>query len=327
MFDTPVLFLIFNRPDHAQKVFNEIKKQQPKKLFVHADGPRNLERSDYQKCLESRKIIEQQVDWDCDLHLLFREETLGCGIGPASAISWFFEHVKEGIIIEEDCLPHPDFFGYCSELLDRYRSDERIMVIGATTYRDDYPCDNSYAFTLYGTMAAWATWKRVWDMYDYTLSRFTRDQLKDKLKKHFYSRFEYKNWLGLYDWIVKDEFHSYWDWQLHFTIFYNSGIAIRPGQNMISNIGTGPDATHTAYSVNESFRANRPVFATLPLDHPPAVIIDKKRDSRFYKNMYMIPLHKRILKPVFQLIYTGRTGNNSFFMKVLDKYRSIKKLL
>src|SRR5665811_2281269 len=118
-FETPILFLIFNRPECVQRVFNEIKRQRPKKLFVHADGPRKDVPSDEQKCIESQNIIREQVDWECELKLIFRAENLGCGKGPASAITWFFENVEEGIIIEEDCLPHPDFFGYCSEMLQR----------------------------------------------------------------------------------------------------------------------------------------------------------------------------------------------------------------
>ena len=324
VFETPVLFIIFNRPDCVQLVFNEIKKQQPKKLFVHADGPRPGNFSDEQKCLESRKIIKEQLDWDCELNVLFRTENLGCGKGPASAITWFFENVEEGIIIEEDCLPHPDFFGYCSELLDRYRNDKRIMIIGATTYHDDYPCEHSYTFSNYGTMAAWATWKRVWDKFDYTLSGFSRNELKKELRKHFYSRFEYKNWLGLYDWIVKDSFLSYWDWQLHFIVFYNHGMAIRPQKNMISNIGTGPDATHTDYEAASAFKAHRPVFGCLPLSHPPEVKVNKKLDAAYYKKMYKPNISTRLLQPVFNTIFLGRLKNNPVLVVLLKRYREIK---
>ncbi len=35
---TPILFLIFNRTDTTQRVFNEIRKAKPAKLFVAADG-------------------------------------------------------------------------------------------------------------------------------------------------------------------------------------------------------------------------------------------------------------------------------------------------
>ena len=124
-----------------------------------------------------RRIIDEQIDWDCEIKKYYRAENIGCGRGPSEAITWFFEHVEEGIIIEDDCMPHPDFFRYCEELLHKYRSDERIMVIGATTYRDDYPCKYSYTFTQYATMAAWATWRRVWKDYDYRLSFMNQERI------------------------------------------------------------------------------------------------------------------------------------------------------
>lgn len=37
MFETPILFLIFNRPDTTKVVFNRIKEFKPKYLFVVAD--------------------------------------------------------------------------------------------------------------------------------------------------------------------------------------------------------------------------------------------------------------------------------------------------
>jgi hypothetical protein len=326
-FDTPILFLIFNRPECVQRVFNEIKKQKPKILFVHADGPRIEVPLDEQKCTESKNIITEQVDWDCELKVLFRKENLGCGKGPASAITWFFENVEEGIIIEEDCLPHPDFFGYCKELLKRYRFDKRIMIVGATTYRDDYPCEQSYTFTHYGTMAAWATWKRVWNKFDYSLSEFSRKELKTELKKQFLSYFELKNWLRLYDWIVKDGFLSYWDWQLHFIVFYNHGIAIRPRRNMISNIGTGPDATHTNYDANQAFKGNRPVYGCFPLSHPIEVRVDKKLDAAYYKKMYHTSIFTRMLQAVYKAIFLGRLKNNHLVLALLNRYRAIKKIL
>ena len=38
--DVAVLILFFNRPDHLQKVFDEVRKAQPSKLFLYQDGPR-----------------------------------------------------------------------------------------------------------------------------------------------------------------------------------------------------------------------------------------------------------------------------------------------
>jgi hypothetical protein len=294
MFETPILFIIYNRPDRTQLVFNEIKKQKPIKLYVHADGPRSGNQNDIFKCRESQKIIDEQVDWSCELHKLYRTDNLGCGRGPAEAITWFFTEVEEGIIIEDDCLPHPDFFNYCEELLIRYRFSEKIMVIGAATYRDDYPCKYSYTFTIYATMAAWATWRRVWSLYDHHLSFTNRNELQLKLKSLFYSEFECEHWMKLYDWIVEDGFSDYWDWQLSFLLFYHHGLAIRPQKNLISNIGTGEDATHTKNVSSEMFAAYRETFSILPLMHPPQINSDMKVDSIYFKKMYYEPFSIRI---------------------------------
>jgi hypothetical protein len=301
MFNTPVLFIIFNRPDRTQLVFNEIKKQKPKKLFVHADGARPGNQDDIQNCLDSRRIIDQQIDWECDIQKIYRTENLGCGRGPAEAITWFFNNVEEGIIIEDDCIPHQDFFKYCEELLEKYRNDERIMVIGATTYRDDYPCNYSYTFTIYATMAAWATWKRVWKQYDFNLLFLNRVELNQKLGEYLFSKFEVRKWMTLYDWMVKDGFSDYWDWQMQFLMFYKEGVAVRPQKNMIRNIGIGVDATHTISYSTEMFVSNRPIYGCLPLSHPPKVKIDKKLDARYFRIIFKRTFYQRIMQFILKV--------------------------
>jgi hypothetical protein len=120
--DCPVLFIIFNRPETTVRVFEAIRKAHPKQLFVAADGPRMGKEGEKERCEEARKIATQ-VDWDCEVKTLFRDENIGCGRGPAEAITWFFEHVEKGIILEDDCLPSQSFFGFCEKLLERYKND------------------------------------------------------------------------------------------------------------------------------------------------------------------------------------------------------------
>src|SRR5687767_10048535 len=88
---TAVLFIIFNRPETTRQVFNAIRNARPKRLYIAADGPRENVPGDVEKC-EEAKLIATAVDWDCEVRTLFREENLGCGQGPCSAITWFFEH-------------------------------------------------------------------------------------------------------------------------------------------------------------------------------------------------------------------------------------------
>jgi GT2 family glycosyltransferase len=120
---TAVLFLIFNRPDTTKQVFAAIRKAKPPKLYVAADGPRADNPGEAEK-VEQVRLIATNIDWDCELKTLFRDENLGCGKGVSSAITWFFENEGEGIILEDDCLPSQSFFWYCEELLERYREDK-----------------------------------------------------------------------------------------------------------------------------------------------------------------------------------------------------------
>ena len=87
MKDTAVLLIIFNRPDTTQKVFEAIRKAKPKKLFVASDGARINKDGEKEKCEECRRIATN-IDWECELHTLFRDENVGCGRGPSEAISW-----------------------------------------------------------------------------------------------------------------------------------------------------------------------------------------------------------------------------------------------
>ena len=171
-FNTPILFLIFNRPDTTFKVFEEIRKIKPAKLYIAADGPRPNVIGEEEKCTASRNIIKQ-VDWDCDVKTLFREKNLGCKIAVSSAISWFFENVEEGIILEDDTFPTQSFFWFCQELLDFYRNDSRIMHISGNNFQlGKIRGEGSYYFSKYNHIWGWATWKRAWRFYDVSLNTF-----------------------------------------------------------------------------------------------------------------------------------------------------------
>lgn len=128
---TPVILIIFKRPETTAQVFAEIAKARPSTLLVVADGPRPDHPAEAEQCAAARSII-QRVDWDCDVRTHFSDVNLGCGRRPATGISWAFEQVEAAIILEDDVVPHPTFFRFCEELLERYWHDERVMHIGGT---------------------------------------------------------------------------------------------------------------------------------------------------------------------------------------------------
>ncbi len=166
-FDVPILLLAFNRPNQTRRVFDAIKAIQPTKFYFAADGPREGRAEEAILCQTVRTSILENIDWDCEVKTLFRDKNLGCKYAVSSAISWFFENEPEGIILEDDCLPDASFFPFCAELLEKYRHDDRIMMISGDNYqKDKLRTDYSYYFTRYNQIWGWASWRRVWNLYD-----------------------------------------------------------------------------------------------------------------------------------------------------------------
>src|SRR4051794_35532864 len=161
MFTTPDALFVFNRPKNAASGLGAIRKLQPARLFVIADGPRPANPSDERQCALTRSVV-QAVDWPCDVRLDFAHANLGMKSRFATGLKWLFDQVGEAIILEDDCLPDPSFFPFCAELLERHRNDGRIAMINGTRYpiagRDD---GFSYHFSAFGAHWGWATWKRA----------------------------------------------------------------------------------------------------------------------------------------------------------------------
>jgi len=299
-FETPILLIIYNRPDKTKLVFDEIKKQKPRYLFVAADGPKDII-SDKEKCLVTREIINR-IDWDCELKTLFRDKNLGCGLAVSQAIIWFFENVEEGIVLEDDCLPHPDFFQYCRELLARYRHNDRIMFIGGSNFQDGIARgEASYYFSAYSHVWGWASWRRVWQKYSYDLADLSSDQFNKALHIYFKKSNIISYWKTIFAVVKKGKIDT-WDYQLTFSIWSVDGLSIIPNVNLVSNIGFGGGAAHTGAG-NSNFE-NLPSSQILPLQHPLDIIIDSAADDYYNKKikaassiLYLLLLKLKFVMP------------------------------
>lgn len=233
-----VLFLIFNRPDTTIRVFETIRQAKPPRLYVAADGPRKDKIGEKEKCEEARSIIKM-IDWDCEVKTLLRDENLGCGKAVSQAITWFFEHEEEGIILEDDCVPSLSFFPYCEYLLEKYRGDSRVWMISGCCFEKDLAPYTSYdyMFTKYGNIWGWASWRRCWNSYNLLMSGY------EVFKKEggFYNTCSYieANYLTkMYNRLSENELlhESTWDYQWFLTRLMN-GLSIVPSKNLVENIG------------------------------------------------------------------------------------------
>lgn len=281
MFDTPILFLIFNRPELTRIVFDRIREIRPKRLYVAADGPRRGNYADAISCRLTREAIK--VDWDCELNLLFREENLGCGKAVSGAITWFFEQEEKGIVLEDDCLPAHSFFPYCKELLDKYEHDERVFHIGGVNFQDGIRRGKgSYYFSAIPHIWGWATWRRAWKKYDFNIRNFGSFNRENRIDAYHDDASVKQHWLNTFKAMSRHSIDT-WDHQWTFAMLDNGALAITPNLNLVTNIGFGADATHTT-TANQyaDVKANEIQF---PLQHPEPVKQDKTADHYFYKEV------------------------------------------
>ncbi len=285
---TPILFLIFNRPDTTQKVFEQIAKQKPERLYIAADGPRDLKKGELQLCEATRKIVES-ITWPCEVKRLYRENNLGCKIAISGAINWFFEQEEDGIILEDDCLPHQDFFSFCEVMLARYRHTEKIMHISGNNFQDGVRYgEGSYYFSSYAHIWGWATWKRAWNKYSIGLTLEESTAIIEVKFKHYLER---KYWKMVAAKIQSGEFNT-WDYQWAFTLWKHEGLAIIPNVNLISNIGFGASSTHLADK--DHIFSNMSFSQMGELTFNDELIINEKADKITTKKMFIPPLYKII---------------------------------
>ena len=272
---TPVLFIVFNRPDPTNRVFEAIRKAKPARLYVAADGPRQDRMDDIERVAKVRKIATA-VDWPCEVKTLFREKNLGCKLGCSTAISWLFEHEEQGIILEDDCLPHHDFFYFCETLLNYYRNDSRILTICGTNIQTNYKRGSeSYYFSKYIFVWGWASWRRAWKYYDGKISFWPQWKDSEDWNEKFTDTVEKKYWKKVFDTVYSNPPDT-WDYPFIASAWRKGGLSVVSSVNLISNIGFGEDATRTT---DPSYKdANLPVESIGELTHPKKVEHNKDKD-------------------------------------------------
>jgi len=302
---TPVVFLIFRRPDLTARVFETIRQAQPAKLLIVADGARNEEETIL--CQQTRAVTEQ-IDWDCEVLRNYSDVNLGCRQRISSGITWAFEHVEEAIILEDDCLPHPSFFNYCENLLDHYRNDERIMAISGDNFQDgNQRTHYSYYFSKYNHCWGWATWRRAWNHWHFNSEKWIEFRETGLIKFICDDSYEEKYWTQIFNTLFLEGKPNTWDYPWTFACWSQSGLTALPNVNLVSNIGFGSGGTHT---FGDSSLANMAVEDIGEITHPPFVMrhIEGDRYTFDYhyggiasrlsdiKNNRLLPKFKQYLK-------------------------------
>lgn len=308
---TPVVFIVFNRPEHTGAVFSRIAQVRPSRLLVIADGPR-ADRFGEAAICERVRSIATQVDWRCEILTNFSDINMGCRRRVISGLNWAFDQVEEAIILEDDILPDVSFFRFCEEMLVRFRYDSRIsMITGFNIVNDHLPKQWSYSYSQLTHIWGWATWRQSWASYDEHLSEWPSIKAAGLMQELFVLPEQSRFWTHIFDEMYNGTGPDTWDYQWVYTNMVHHRLSVAPRINLIENMGFGVGATHT-HRVEDAPSVTAGTLS-FPLIHPPAMIPLRRMDEldgRLSKNCIPgLPERAiRKLKYAFSKAIAGRGG-------------------
>jgi hypothetical protein len=295
---TPVLLIIFNRFDTTKQVLASLRLSGVKDLFIYSDGPRVEKTGEINllKLVQAETLNE--IDWPCNVITNFREQNEGPRLAIGHAVTWFFEHVEEGIILEHDCVPAPSFYPFCETLLAHYRNDTRIMHISGDNFQfGKWRGDGSYYFSNLNHIWGFATWRRAWKHYDVSMGKFEVFKKYNRIKDIFQSKREQDIWMDILTKTHLQELQT-WDYQWTFSIWINHGISILPNQNLVSNVGFDDQALNTT-DPNHKL-AKMQTFDIEELVHPSLIIIDHEADYYSTNEVFNPTILKFVIQKYFK---------------------------
>jgi hypothetical protein len=239
-----VAIIVFNRPDLTLQLLDVLSRVKPGRVYVISDGPRIDKKNEFDLVQEVRKIIDDKIAWPCLLKKNYSDVNLGCGRRVSSGISWVFENEEEAIILEDDCIPSRSFFRFAAEMLERYRYDRRVMHISGTKLGEYDLGGESYCYSKYPQIWGWATWRRAWNLYDFSGRLWCDSIVRSAIRYDCQVTGDYSFWNSAFRSIVLGRIDT-WDHQWILCCWINSGLSITPSSNLIGNRGFRADATHT----------------------------------------------------------------------------------
>lgn len=297
---SPILLIGFNRPDYMVETLNSLRKVRPEKIYFAVDGPRHPDEK--QKVTDTQECVKL-IDWDCEIKTLFREKNLGCKHGVASAIDWVFKEEDFAIIVEDDILARSEFFQMCDMLNAKYAQNDRIYMISGTNYSPDPKHVHSYVYTQNFTIWGWATWKRCWKDYDVHMSGWENQDIQTKIRVNSPSWFQWQYWKRTLN-NLNSNYMDTWDIQWVYHCIKNSGMAVTPTTNLVTNIGV--DGAHSNTQTDSHYMDTQPL--DLKKGGPSDFLVDAYYDraivQKKYVKLIILDFMKAPLRPLYKRLMT-----------------------
>jgi len=295
---TTVAIFFYRRPEMVAALIGILRHHRPPRIWLIADGPREGSMHEKELCLEARKVADTAIDWPCEIRRVYAETHLGLRQRFESGLDELFSKESEAIILEEDCHPLPDFFPFCEEMLARYRREVRVGGVSGNCFlprRQAVEAD--YFFSRYLHIWGWATWARAWHAYDRNRWAWPAGGFRHYFPKS--DQREVKYWNRIFGRLALGKF-STWDYPWASSFWRAGWVSITPCQNLVQNVGFGPDATNTRdLQINTGIE--REDGLPPPYRGPQEIQADEVLDRLVFENHFLrtegrLPLWPRLFR-------------------------------
>jgi GR25 family glycosyltransferase involved in LPS biosynthesis len=295
--ESPILYIVFNRPEVTEITFQKIKEIKPKKLYIVIDAARTDKKGEYLLVERVKNIVSQKnINWNCELKYLVREENYGCKKNITTAISWALEKEDRLIILEDDIVITKAFIEFANEMLEKYKNTENVAMVSANNYTPLKSLKSDYLFSNYGHIWGWATWKRVWSKFDVEVPDLEWTVANDLSDMKFVSKKEkkyYKHYFSMWLEKIKSKTENAWGPQFFFFRRQNNLLSIVPKVNLASNIGVFSSRTGIKAKKNNFYFESTENYKVLK--HPKEIACDVTYEKYHFKKHILGSNFKRIL--------------------------------
>lgn len=286
-FEIPIVLFVFKRSDTVLRIIDQIRKVNPRKIYIMGDAGRNEE--EQKLVAECRTKILSAIDWKCEVITNFAENNRGVFGQIALGAKWIFEREDQAIFLEDDNLPEITFFEYCKECLEKYKYSKDIFWICGTNYLQKCkPSNNASVFKSKHLMpCGWASWSdKFLKYYDFEFEKAKESGWENIFRSKFKSRRLYNQQRRTIVAEIKrrnnGERFASWDFQTAFSIRMNDLWGIVPKYNQIENIGVDQFSTHGGNTMQLEMTKRFCGIKTFELELP-LVLPDEKDLSAEYE--------------------------------------------
>lgn len=238
--DIALAVFTYNRPIHLQKVLDALKKNiRIQNVYIFQDGM--ADENDRENWTRVQAII-QAINW-MEFSYITYPWNQGCATSIERGITYVLARHDAVIVLEDDCLPHPNFIQYTVDCIEKYKDDKNVwgvsgyawpMKLSASETSDVYACGRTCSY-------GWATWKNRWQYYSREYD----------ILKRIYADQEASQRLGIWGTDLEDMLCATlkcqcdaWDVFWSLCVIERGGYFINPYKNLIQNIGFDGSGLH-----------------------------------------------------------------------------------